>query len=178
MFIVILRQIVGKLVQKISEPGNCIDSSNTGISRDNSFTSEFGQRLNLYNRFEILTQLDQSAAEDMEDNSLVQHLGSVTIPLRGRKVVRSIIFGHSNINIVDNAYPVKSSAHAKCKQISSQFCCIPMHEIALFDGTQIYWEGIPNIIQPHKMIKKWPTKCFWPSYNNPHILSWINFFRK
>ena len=45
-------------------------------------------------------------------------------------------------------------AHKKCcGQIGSKFSCIPVSEIASFNGTPMYWKEVPNIIQAHKLIR-------------------------
>ena len=48
----------------------------------------------------------------------------------------------------------ESVAHKKCcEQIGSKFGCIPVSEIASFNGTPMYWKEVPNIIQAHKLIR-------------------------
>ena len=86
----------------------------------------------------MLASLDQVLDEVVDDNAL---LHPVTKSLRKRDEVQSRFFGHSIVYSVKENVSVNSVAYQKCcDQIGSKFGCIPVGEIALFDGTNTYWE--------------------------------------
>ena len=111
------------------------------------------ENINLQNRFQVLSSLDQSLVE-FEENVLSGTSTVVNNHFPKRDMEKSRFFGHSSSNDGNQAIASESVAHKKCcEQIGTKFGCIPVGEITLFNGTYTYWKEIPNIIQTHKLIR-------------------------
>ena len=112
-----------------------------------------GENIELKNRFQVLSSLDQVPVQ-FEDNALSGTSTVYTKIFPNPAAVKSRFFVHSTVSDDDHPMANESVAHKKCcEQIGSKFGCIPLSEIASFNGTPMYWKEVPNIIQAHKLIR-------------------------
>ena len=111
------------------------------------------ENIELKNRFQVLSSLDQVSVQ-FEDNALSGTSTVLTKIFPKPAAVKSRFFGHCTGTNGGQAMTNESVAHKKCcEQIGSKFGCIPVSEIASFNGIPTYWKEVPNIIQAHKLIR-------------------------
>ena len=72
---------------------------------------------------------------------------------------------------------VSHSVQSLCKQqIGEQIRYIPLDHFVTYQGSEVYWETIPDIFQAHTLIRQSGVPNFWgmriPVQTNLHVSNW------